>query len=1089
LVVGLASATQPALSTAVVLAGRQEAVAALRARLEGAPQVITWRAGSLDEALAAVAAVALEEDSAGRGGLLARTAFVDSVATWRVLADHPSPLVLVARTPEVIAEARSAPRHHVIVPLSGRVDADIELSPLDVAAAREALVDVGIDERVADDVGRLGRRSLLALRRHLARKPELHTPAWAAHPVSRVARGVLLAGSWNEEAPGDQEALAELSGLAYDDLRERLAELASAEDPLVTSVDGTWAVVSPFDAWWQLQGYVRPDDLRRFAPLVEKALLEDDPAASFPPERQWQAQLEGKQRRHSGDLRVGLATTIALLGSIGDRVDAGNGGTAASIAGALVRRVLTRANEDPSGTAWRLVGPYLPLLAEGAPDDFIDGVRIGCGGDSPVIETMFTDDRSVSPMFMRAAHPPLLWALELLAWSPEHFAEAVYLLARLTEIDPGGQLMNRPANSLADIFYPGHPETTASPARRLEVLDVLHRRYAGASWELMLKLVPAGGGYRSPTRGPRFRDWKPTDNPVTHEAWLEFVLGLAGRLVDAAGGQAARWQQLLEVSVRFSPAQREAIRNEFAHQVTLAFDAAERLALWETLRNQIAEHRDFASADWALPEEELAAVEALERLLAPSGAVERLAWLFEDWLPDLGDGTKVAGGPHYREALGKRRTAAVGEVDQSQGFNGLLSLARRSAVPAWVGQALARTGSRAHEAECLALLGSANGHELDLGWGYCQARFRDDGWAWIETALEQLAEASPPHLARLMLCTEDWPRSWERADELGSDVASAYWSAFNPMGLGEDFPHVAVTAARLIGARRAAAALDMLASYSRVQESTAAQLAPVAATALDALLEHQDDPELRRLERSQFQSLIDLLEEHRDIVGPDRVERLELQYLPALGYDARVLSLHERLAREPEFFVEVLTWMYRRRSAPVGEVKPEHRPRGEVAHLLLTSWHLPPGAASDGTIDPVALRGWVDAVMPLLDEVDRREVGEIHLGHVLAFASPDPDGEWPGTAVRDLLETLQSKKVEEGLHVQIGNNRGITSRSPEAGGYQERDLAADYRERAMRFRDRWPRCAAILRSLAESYEQDGRQHDAEAELLRTGIHR
>ena len=91
--------------------------------------------------------------------------------------------------------------------------------------------------------------------------------------------------------------------------------------------------------------------------------------------------------------------------------------------------------------------------------------------------------------------------------------------------------------------------------------------------------------------------------------------------------------------------------------------------------------------------------------------------------------------------------------------------------------------------------------------------------------------------------------------------------------------------------------------------------------------------------------------------------------------------------------------------------------------------------------------------------------------------------------VRDLLEELHSERVERGLELAIRNARGVTSRDPEAGGDQERELAASYESAARETRTRWPRTAAIMRSLAASYEAEARSHDADAERLRKGLER
>lgn len=1087
------SATEPPLTTEIILAGRAKTAETLRNELVGRPQIVTIRGDSLDEVMAVVAASALGGGDDDRSHLLARMAFVDDVGTWRALANHDKPLVLVARTPEVVAEARSAPNHHVIVPLTGRRDADIELLPVDASAAADALRAAGFeDEQQADQTARLGRRSFLALRRRLAKKPELHTPPWARDPVERVARGVLVAGSWNDDAVADQRVLADLTGVSYDDLRERLTELAAEDDPLVTRVGSTWSVVSPYDAWRQLRTHLRPDDLSRLRAHVEQVLLEEDPALRLAPDERWKAGMQGKTREHSSDLRTGLVATVALLGVLGDRVDAGGGATGRDVASSLVRGILGKANEDASGLTWSALSLHLPLLAEAAPDAFLDAVRGGLVGDSPVLARLFQDGEGTDLMFSSSAHTGLLWALEVAAWSPAHFGQAVYLLARLAEVDPGGRLTNRPSNSLAAIYCPWHPETTATNQDRLEVLDEVRRRHPDVAWAFMVALLPEWHGVHFPTSAPRFRDWKPSKVAVTNVQFFEFITELVARLVIDAGADPSRWQKLVDESNHVSPADRGRIRDELSRRVDAALLAEEgRPALRDELRKMIARHREFAHTDWALPAEELAAFEAIERKLAPKETGALNAWLFEGHMPDLGEGVKMKDGEYdharYTAVLEERRRDAVRDIERAEGWQGIIDLVARADVPWDVGIALSEIDRGAHQNRCLALVGSANANEERFATGYLSRRFQDEGWDWLERLLAA-DTLGATQTAQLLLLTHDHPKSWQRADELGEDIAHQYWRLFLPFGLGNGYAHVEETAQRLLAAGRPAAAVHLLVLYAARGKTTDPVLADVAADALDALLRAGEcDLEIKGLQHFDFESIFAFLEQHRARVGPERVARLEWAFLPALGFEPTTPSIHEALASEPALFVEVLSAIYQPRSGPTPEASSQQQEIGTNAYRLLSSWRHLPGHDADGKIDAKALQAWVRAALPLLDEADRRGVGEIHIGHVLAFSPSDPDGGWPCAEVRDLLEELQSDRIEEGLETQIFNNRGVTTRNPEDGGEQERDLAKKYRGLAERFSTRWPRTAAILRSLADTYERDARRHDDEAERRRKGL--
>jgi len=278
--------------------------------------------------------------------------------------------------------------------------------------------------------------------------------------------------------------------------------------------------------------------------------------------------------------------------------------------------------------------------------------------------------------------------------------------------------------------------------------------------------------------------------------------------------------------------------------------------------------------------------------------------------------------------------------------------------------------------------------------------------------------------------------------------------------------------------------------YLHSNNSDESAVAVLVSKGLNGLLEDIDDPGLPALSQDDFESLFRLLELHRDAVGQHEVGRLEWAFLPALGYDPVVPTLHSRMAELPAFFLQVLSTVYQRQSTDpevlTDEEAAERAARASNGYRLLSSWGEPPGLVG-GALDPDVLKGWVDETVGLLTEADRLKVGLSHLGQALASSPPDPDGSWPPKAVRDLFEELQSESLESGFSIQIANSRGVTSRGLEDGGAQERALVDKYRADAEEFKDRWPRTAAILRRLAGSYSAEARRDEDEAERFRRGL--
>jgi hypothetical protein len=108
---------------------------------------------------------------------------------------------------------------------------------------------------------------------------------------------------------------------------------------------------------------------------------------------------------------------------------------------------------------------------------------------------------------------------------------------------------------------------------------------------------------------------------------------------------------------------------------------------------------------------------------------------------------------------------------------------------------------------------------------------------------------------------------------------------------------------------------------------------------------------------------------------------------------------------------------------------------------------------------------------------------DVRIGNVFAHAPGEPDGPWPCIPVRDALEESGTDAMFEGFEVGIFNKRGAYCTMPDGGGEQEQAIARRYRGYADACKVEWPKTAASLRRVAETYEEQARRVDAEA-LLR-----
>lgn len=1071
--------SQPALTPTLVLAGRADAAADLLRLLEEETRLTTISAPSTDDVLAFVASTLL---STPHPDLVARTMIVYDAATLRRLDAATDLLILLPFEDDLRRQAQLVQSHHVILMLPGDMPADIALQPIDRAFFRDSLIEQGTDREVAEQLAEAAHRGVVAFQ---AEAPSRFAPIreWSSAFASRVVRRAWLAGGWQEARTGDREALESFFGVSYDDARSDLHGFVSGRDPIFTTVGGTWGLTSTEDALQFAGMQLDRGDLVALEAAVQSVLGAVDPALELPVDERWLAAVRGKTRIHSSDLRRGLATTLALFGAHGTSLDIGAVGPLPDWAASVVAQLLHRANEDTSGDLWVSLADVLPSLAEAAPDAFLRAVQEGVQATSePILARMFADAEA-DTLSVSSPHTGLLWALETLAWSPEHAPLACQLLARLSQIDPGGKLSNRPLNSLADIFRPWLPQTSLSSERRIAVLDALRRDHPAVAWKLMLMLLPEHHAVGMYSHAPRFRDWKPDEVVVTYGEIWQFSTAVAERLLNDVDDSPERWLDIIERIALFPPRERSAAAERLAALAdSEEFSAELREQLWRELDELIRKHRSFASADWALPPEELEQLEAASERLRPADPIGSNVWLFDQHLPDLGDERLDF---HEQERRTKvARSSAVRAVLESEGVPGVFRLARSSKYPWSVGLAAASRSSPGLDEAVLQLLDSEDGKLVALASGYALDRVRAEGLNWLRDRLAELA-GRPVAEARLLHATDDLETAWAIANELGDQVEEAYWREFRPHGRGHDFQLVNDAAETLMRFRRPITALDLMSLYVRAEDRRVSPELVFEGLQMLVHLDQEHDEE-SRLSSYELESLLNYL---RDCdFDEERLGLLEWQLRPALGFQARSPVLERRLARDPVFFVHLLSLVYRSDADEGAETAPDHIARN--AYRLLDEWKIIPGAVEQyGVVDETQLREWIEEARRLASEAGRSEVGDMHIGKVFAHARSDEDGSWPTRPVRDAIERLASSHLEDGLGTQTYNNRGPTTRGLLDGGEQERALAQRYDELAAQIRDGWPRTAAILSSLARGYEREARRHDEEVERFRQGMDR
>lgn len=1068
-----AGRTSPQLPPDLLTAGRDEEAAQAVAWLRGAPSVLSVVAESGDEAFGFIAACLKQLPEGDLAVIEARTMVIRTAEAWdEVLARTTNPLLLIPvfENPST-AEATDA-GHHVALPLDLNAvptGKSTTLPRLRREPAVAALVRHGLEKNQAEELAALARRSLLVLQRHLAVDATVARPAWAQPDRVNDVIPAMLAGVWRDDFVPDRDVLASLAKRPYDDLIEVLARWQTLPDSPVRKLGNLWFITSKEDAWDLTLRFLSPGHLERFRGEVLKVLAAVDPALDVDPGRRWSAAMLGKVRPWSQRLRVGMAETIALMATRSGTAALG-GMTGQEFADQLLLDVFGRANADASGRLWSSLADVLPLLAEASPGRFLDAIDSGIsnGSISKIFDPAVEEQPFGSPM-----HTGLLWALEAVAWNPDHLGGSAVALAKLAEHDPGGRWANRPASSLREIFLPWLPHTRASLDDRVAVLDRLRRATPAIAWKLMVSLLPSFHQTSMSTYKPRWRDGEPENRPNITLGELErHVDAMTQRLVDDAHKDGSRWADLVVPSAVLPPGAYDTVVSELEGMDPRSMVTEDREAIVNSLRDVVFQHRRFPDAVWAMPTVRIDRLDALLYRFEETDLVHRSVWLFSHRAslsqPRSGD-LKAE-----QEAIKRTRVGAVQGVLRTAGLEGIWQLGSMCELPMLLGVTLAHSDAPVEEA-MIEQLGASDTARHQVAEGYVIGRFEVDRWSWAERYLSRVSDWPHAQAVRFLHCLPAEQNTFGWVERLGDDVSKGYWENLNPLLVQGQDRNWAIE--KLLKYGRPSATLGLIDELITKQEGEQGE-----AVDPDLLLQVLSETARGGLHGDATMVayyVANLLNHLGSLPGVDRARlaQLEWQYLPLLEHMSRPpLILFEELRRNPEFFVEVVCWVYKAETDQGdAEITDDAMARAHLGYQLLNSWNTAPGVGTDG--EGPTLEDWVVHTRELLIERGRIRIGDNCIGRVLRYVPVDADGAWPTLAVRELIESICSQDLEHGVELEVYNSRGATFRSLSDGGKQERVLAKQYQEYARRVGGKWPRTRRMLERISENWDRDARRED------------
>ena len=999
-------------------------------------------------------------------------------ALRHLVGSPPSDVVVIPKNDSVreLAVAHSSVLR-VVLPATGqpRVMNPLNVSPAGITSVRDFLVGEGVDSGRAARLARSSGGSVSVLRR-LTHKDGTGAPDFQLpNRLSPILVAAGLFGIWDAGSEADRRVVLRLTGQRFDeDLEEAWAELLDLPESPVWMDGERRGVNSRLDTWQRFtEGKITPQALDRYFAAVGTALKEaplDRPGDRLLLPTDYQALRDSQV---SGELLRGLARGLVLLAEFGDRMNHRLVGPPVS---GRVEQVVFTALEDMTVDRLRALHTVMPLLAEAAPEAFLETMeadlqqtnsaqkallnfRSGSGGSESARLIYDTDALSY--------RSSLMWAYETLAWFPEYAEQAIDLLAQLADEEVLDHHGGQPRQSLAELLKPWHCGSVLNAERHCVVLRKLAEKHPEWAFDFVGKCLPAVHDVAHAANLPLWRGQSDGADSVRPEEHQMAVYRTAADILVQYAGTSER-------TIRAAIGSIDHLSEEEAARVW------ERVVTWAASENCSPEERTWlirhltAFADGALiqhrREDNRAGARRVLKELSGFPVTAPNLWLFGDNATIREHRPDDSGWEVTEERLEQKRRSALRVLRESEGIEAILSLVPEIGNTRMLGTVAARVLStdEVHTMVGKALQAGGEDARSPMRW-FIQGLLDEIDNVDADTLTEVIRSSSfakrnpnwlPCLLARLPL----GPGA-SRADGLSGTELKLYWEQFDSERHVIPPERKDWLIAGLCSVVRPRAALWALrGNFEGARTDSLRLLIDTLPQSKEQNLDYLDN------------ELVSAIRKRPDL-SPDDAAGIEFMFFDVLEAD-EMPALAKAAATDPSWLGTALMLCTRRRDH--AEDPPEWTGRNEKwlrsrAYRIFDWLPRLPGTTSSG-YDAEQGLAWTTSILSFAEKHDRREAAESLLGHAFGNAGFHEDGA-PTDELTKLLELVRCSRIEEGVATTVGNQLGAMCLPHGDAGRPYRVRADFYRELETRYRDSAPRTARVMRLLQRRFSDQGRWAD------------
>lgn len=896
----------------------------------------------------------------------------------------------------------------------------------------------------------------------IIQKSETIKTDWNQHQNATDLALMNMIGAWCDFNKKDIETINSIVKKDSSQWIPIIREILQIPDSNITLFNGLWEIKERKALWFELGQRIFDEDIEEFKKLAINVLAEINPSLEHSSEVRYLMIFQDKTLQFSPILRKGIAEGLAMLGNFSKELKNCSRGKPELIALLVIRELF----KDSDWKLWGSLNDLLPILAEACPNEFLTAVENTLHLTPCPFDDLFSQESNGigGNNYMTG----LYWALETLAWDEDLLVRVCIIFGKLASIDPGGNYSNRPANSLSTILLPWMPQTIATIEKRKVAIETLYKEQPEIAWNLIIKLLPNQNQMTMGTHKPAWRNTIPSDweKGVTNEEYWNQILSYAEIAVSIANKDISKLCVLIDNLVDLPQPSFDKLLEILSEERMTNLAEEKRLKIWQCLVKLTSKHRKYHDAKWALNTEVLSSIEAVSEGLAPKNPLNLYQLLFSDRDSELYE--EIGNWEEQRKKLNERRQKAITEIlMQDSGLESVIIFAEFVDSPNLVGNSLGMLATSEFDNVLLPkYLNSDNPKHFQFIAGYIWSHHYKDGWNWADDINKSNWDSL--QISNFLKCFPFKKETWERVSNWLGNNEIDYWLKINPNPyqaendlefaidkfLYYEKPHLAISCINAL--------------FHRKQELDKNKIAKALLMVISL------QPNIPNIDYYTTIELIKVLQDDPDF-DQDQLFKIEWAYLRLLDHHhgASPKLLENRLATDPDFFCEVIRFIYRskKEDSTITSHSEESKNIALNAWRLLHDWQIPPGTQKDGSFNDSQFSDWLKQVENKCCESGHWEVAQTNIGEVLIYTPADQNGLWINKTVAEALNSDDAKEMRNGLRMGYFNSRGAHTVDPT--GSPERELAKDYRQKAEDVeREGFYRLAITLKELADNYDQD-----------------